>query len=188
MPKNEDFQKLAGMSDAAVEKATGRSWAGWVEVLDAADAASRPHREIARHVAETYQVSGWWAQTVTVGYERIRGLRETGQRRDGSYEVNKSRTVSVAAEVLFESFSDETSRRAWLGDVDPEIRKLTPTRSIRMTWPDGTAVEAYFTAKGESKSSVQVQHRKLASQEAVEEMRAYWTERLEALAAFTLES
>ena len=44
-----------------------------------------PHKEIARYVREKFAVSGWWAQTITVGYERIRGLREKGQRRSGGY-------------------------------------------------------------------------------------------------------
>jgi len=42
-----DLARAAGMSDASVRKATGRTWAEWVRLLDAAAAAVKPHREIA---------------------------------------------------------------------------------------------------------------------------------------------
>ena len=50
---------------------------------------------------EKYKVPGWWAQTVTVGYERIKGLRAVGQRRDGTFEANKSRTFAVPLARLY---------------------------------------------------------------------------------------
>jgi hypothetical protein len=93
LQKNEpdpDYAALAEMSDPAVSKRTGRPWAEWVRVLDAAHAADKPHREIADYVS-SLGVPDWWTQTVTVGYERIRGLRAKGQRRDGGYEASKSR-------------------------------------------------------------------------------------------------
>src|SRR5262249_29951570 len=77
---------LAGMSDDNVAARTGRPWREWVRVLDAHGAASMSHARVAALVHDTYAIGDWWAQTVTVGYERIKGLRERGQRRDGSYE------------------------------------------------------------------------------------------------------
>src|SRR5258706_238751 len=88
-----DYAALAGLSDAAVEKNTGRNWASWVALLDAAHAAEKPHREIAAHVSSLGTPS-WWSQTVTVGYERIRGLRARGQQRSGGYQATKSRTIT----------------------------------------------------------------------------------------------
>lgn len=71
-----DPAKVAGLSDEAVRSGTGKSWAQWVRLLDAIDAATLPHRDIAAHLREVHQIGGWWAQGVTVGYERIKGLRE----------------------------------------------------------------------------------------------------------------
>src|SRR5688572_6082563 len=68
-----DYAELAGMSDEAVKKATGRDWAAWVKTLDAAQAHEKPHREIAAYVS-SLGTPDWWSQGVTVGYERIRGL------------------------------------------------------------------------------------------------------------------
>jgi hypothetical protein len=175
-----EYARLAGMSDEAVRAKTGCTWARWVRALDRIGAMDMPHREIARHVHETFKIDGWWAQTVTVGYERIRGLRERGQRRDGSYEATKSRTSPVPIEDLFEAFAAAKTRARWLPDVPLKVRKATANRSMRITWPDGTSVECWFTAKGE-KSQVGVQHTKLASKADAVERKRYWDERLTAL-------
>ncbi len=177
-----DPAALAGMSDDAVAAKTGKTWRQWVRVLDRAQAASMPHREIAQHVHDNFEVSGWWAQMVTVGYERLRGLRDPGQRRGGSYDVNKSKTVGVPIETLYRAFSEKRRRLRWLDNDALEIRTSTRNKSMRMSWGDGTQVNAYFTAKGDSKSQVAVQHSKLASKSAADETRAQWGERLGALA------
>lgn len=79
-----DYAALAGMSDAAVKKATGRDWSEWVTTLDAARANEQGHREIAEYVS-SLGTPDWWSQMVTVGYERVRGLRDKRQRRGGAY-------------------------------------------------------------------------------------------------------
>ena len=78
-PAPVDYAKLAGRSDATLKAKTGCTWERWVKALDHAQAYTWPHREIAEYVREKYKVPGWWAQTVAVGYERIKGLRTIGQ-------------------------------------------------------------------------------------------------------------
>ena len=176
-----DYAGLAGMSDAAIRARTGRTWAQWVRVLDAVDATKMSHADIARRVREEFKVGDWWAQGVTVGYERIRGLREKGQRRGGAYEASKSKTLPVTAEVVFAAFADARTRGKWLPE-EVVVRKATPPRSLRMTWPDGTGVEAWIVAKG-PKCSVALQHTKLASKADQAARKAYWADRLAALEA-----
>lgn len=176
-----DYAALAGMSDDAISKKTGRTWADWVRVLDAVNAAERPHREIAEHVA-SLGTPAWWSQTVTVGYERIRGLRDRGQRRGGSYEANKSRTFNVPIETLFDAFANARKRKKWL-PVKLTVRTAIPQKSMRITWDDDTLVQLYFLAKG-SKSSVTVQHTKLPDRAAVEVTKKVWAEHLERLREF----
>lgn len=178
----EGYAALGGKSDEVLRVKTGKTWRQWVRLLDAVDAARMPHRDIARHLHREHQVPGWWAQTVTVGYERIRGLREVGQRRSGEYEVSKSKTLPVPLADLFAAFQDSRRRRRWLPGVSLTVRKATPEKSIRVTWPDGTSVEAYFAAKGDEKSQIAIQHRKLAARADATRMKAYWAERLDALA------
>jgi hypothetical protein len=176
-----DYAKLAGISDAAVMKGTGCTWEKWVYALDGAGAGTWSHRAIAEHVQTSYNVAAWWAQTVTVGYERIKGLREIGQRRDGGYEATKTKTIDAGAPVVFRAFADARVRRAWLPGVKVTVRKATPSRSVRMTWDDGTSVEVWLTPKGARKTAAQVQHRQLAGKEDAERRRRYWDERLSAL-------
>ena len=181
-PPLEKFAELAGMSDEAVQAKTGHSWKQWVAALDDRDAISMSHKEIAQMVYENFEVSGWWAQTVTVGYERIRGLREIGQRRTtGKFESNKSKTFSVPVSKLYKAWSVKRTRDRWLPDVDITVRTSTKDKSMRITWPDGTSVHAYFTDKGPEKSSVAVQHVGLPSKKELAERKEYWAERLGAL-------
>lgn len=168
------------MSDDAIRAKTGKTWAQWVRVLDAIDAIRLPHREIASHVRTTYAIDEWWAQTVAVGYERIRGLRDVGQRRDGAYEISKSRTFPVPVPVLYRAFTSPAVRARWLKGVAFTVRKATPNKSIRITWPDQTRVEIQLTPKGE-KSQVSITHAKLASKDAATKLKAWWHERLDAL-------
>ena len=177
-----DLAERAGISEASVRAKTGRGWKEWVSELDAIGAISMPHREIAQRVHESYQIPGWWAQTVTVGYERIRGLREIGQRlRGGTFDAHKSKTFAVPVSRLYRAFSNRATRARWLPGVELEIRTSIRDQSMRVTWPDGTSLHAYFVAKGPRKSQVALQHAGLPDRRAVAARKEYWSERLEAL-------
>lgn len=179
LPIPENYLELAGMSDAAVAAKTGRTWPEWVRALDAIGADAMEHREIARRVHEETGLN-WWSQAVTVAYERIRGLREVGQQRDGGYEANRSRTFGVPVAELYRAFADAARRRRWL-DAEVTVRKANPHRSVRMTWPDGTSVVVWLSEKGEARSVAAVQHCKLPSRDAADAAKAFWGERLDAL-------
>jgi hypothetical protein len=58
------------MSDEAIRRRTGRGWEEWFDLLDEWGAAERPHREIARWVAEQLGIEPlvWDAQAVTTSY------------------------------------------------------------------------------------------------------------------------
>jgi uncharacterized protein YndB with AHSA1/START domain len=178
-PKREDHATLAGFTDATIEAKTGRSWAAWVALLDDANAAKLSHREIAELVY-AQGVSGWWSQAVAVGYERIRGLREIGQRRDGSYEASKSKTIAAPVRALYRAFTHAPTRKRWL-PAPVKIRSSVANKTVRITWHDGSSVEAYLVAKGSAKTQVSIQHRKLRDKAAIASSKQYWTERLAAL-------
>jgi len=177
-----DLAVVAGMSDAPLRTKTGKTWEEWVRALDGHRASERSHREIAVLLRETFGVGDWWSQAITVGYERIKGLRERGQRRDGKYEANKSRTYAVPVATLFEAWADPKIRRRWLDDVRVTTRTASAPRSMRLGLPDGAIVAVGFTAKGRAKSAVAIQHTKLPDRVAVERTKEAWTKRLDALA------
>jgi len=175
-----DLALRAGLSDAAVKQHTGCTWERWVRALDHHGAAAMPHREIVALVSTKYKVPDWWSQMVTVGYERIKGLRARGQRRDGSYEATKSRTFGVPVATLFDAWANARRRQAWL-DERVTIRTATAPKSMRIGWSDGSIIAVGFYAKGASKSSVAVQHAKLPDRDSAERLKQFWTERLDAL-------
>lgn len=177
----ENYLDLAGMSDDAVRKATGREWAEWTEYLDARDAAGMEHPAIAE-LALAAGAPPWWSQMVTVAYERFRGLREPGQRRGGGFDTNKSRTVPVSHARLFAAWEPD-ARAEWL-DVRLEDSKVSPPKSRRMRTPDGTTVALWFTEKGPEKCAVSVQVEGLPDRASADALRDRWHERLDALVAW----
>jgi hypothetical protein len=174
-----NYAQVAGMSDASVRKKSGRTWAQWVRALDAARASEKPHREIAEYVS-SLGTPDWWSQMVTVGYERIRGLRDRGQRRGGGYEATKSRTFNVPVEKLFNAFSNARTRRRWL-PLKITVRSATPRKYMRLTWEDGAPVQVGFTSKGAGKSAVAVAHQKLPNRSAADAIKKLWSEHFDRL-------
>jgi len=177
-----DYAKLAGMSNAVIKEKTGCTWDKWVKSLDYYGAERMSHREIAELVSEKYKVPSWWTQTVTVGYERIKGLRARGQRRDGTYEATKSRTFNVPIEKLFDAWADTRTRNRWLTDAKVKVRSSTRPKYLRLDWNGNTIIAVGFLSKGEKKSSVAVQHTKLADKETADRLKKYWSEQLDNLA------
>lgn len=182
-PLPDHHESVAGMKDDAVRKATGRTWPEWTAIMDRAGAAGWKHAEIARWLREENGVPGWWSQMVTVGYERLRGLRDKGQRRGGGYDVNKSKTVHVPVGELWRAFADEGLRVRWLPDEELTIRTATEPRSIRARLTGNAPLDVYFEAKGDAKATVTLQLRDLPDRDAADRAKVVWGERLEVLAA-----
>jgi hypothetical protein len=180
-PVKIDYAARAGISDEAIRKNTGCSWEKWVYVLDKAGAADMKHRDVAKLVHTKWKVPDWWTQTVTVGYERIKGKRAIGQRMDGTYEASKSKTFAASATTLFRVCKNDATRKQWLNGAGENLRSSTAPKALRFAWSDGSIVVIGITPKGATKSSVAVQHGKLPNRESADRMKKYWSERLEAL-------
>jgi hypothetical protein len=176
-----NYAELAGYSDDVLKAKTGCTWERWVGVLDYHGADKMAHRDIAALVHKKFKIAGWWSQAVTVGYERIKGLRARGQRRDGSYEANKSRTYNVPVETLFAAWADARKRGRWLDGEIGKVRTSTAAKSMRLDGRERSIVAVGFWPKGPSKSAVSVQHTKLRDQETATKLKKYWGERLDAL-------
>ena len=170
-------------SDERIRQRTGRGWEEWFDLLDDWGAAERTHREIARWVADQLGIGPlvWDAQAITSSYERARGLREVGETEQG-FAVSATRTVAVPVERLFDAVVDAARRRSWLPDGELSERTATRPKSARFDWGDGTSrVIVGFDAKGEQKSTMALQHVRLADRDEADRMKAYWRERVTAL-------
>jgi hypothetical protein len=71
------------VSDEVVKKATGKTWESWFVLLHKAGAHTMDHSEIAHLLSTKYISNGWWAQMVTVEYERRQGSRKLEKRSGG---------------------------------------------------------------------------------------------------------
>ena len=170
-------------SDETIRRRTGRGWEEWFDLLDDWGAAERPHREIARWVAEQQGVEplAWNAQAVAGSYERARGLRAVGEPPDG-FTITATKTVEVPVQRLYDAFVDDARRERWLPGARLRRRTATEPRSARFDWGDGESrVHVTFLAKGETKSTVALSHVRLAGAEKAEDMKTWWRERLAAL-------
>lgn len=173
--------------DAAVRAATGKSWSEWVALLDAAGAAKQTfdHQRIWDLTMQSLPESaGWWGQMVSVGYERVRGLREKHESCSGDFQSTLSKTLPVPLFAAFAAWADEGLRRDWLDAPGLDFTKLNAGRNIRARWPDGTLLDIRFNDSGPDRCQVVVDTMKLADAEAVHKAKAFWQAQFERLQAY----
>ena len=177
-----DLAASAGIKDVSVQKRTGLTWAEWVRELDALGAPDKTHKEIAAMVGERWpEIGGWWAQSVTVGYERIRGLRAVGQeRRTKTFSASRSRTYPVAPDRLYRAFATKRGRAKWL-EIDLSVRSSKRGEVVRFDGPEGTRIDVQVVAKGAEKATVTVAERGLPDAGARDAAKRAWGERLDTL-------
>jgi uncharacterized protein YndB with AHSA1/START domain len=110
-------------------------------------------------------------------------LRAVGEHPEG-FAVTVSRTIAVPAERLYEACVEESVREHWLPGARVRERTTTKPKSARFDWSDGSSrVNVTFLKKGEAKSTVALEHSRLADPEDRERMKAWWRERLAALSS-----
>lgn len=160
------------VSGIKLAEATGRDYEEWFALLDAWEAATRSHTEIAAWLVQEHGVNGWWAQTVTVAYEQERGLRVPGQKKDG-FATSASKTVNVPVERLFAAFADPGPRARWL-PVEAAERTAKPGKRYTADLPEDTRIAVTFQAKGETKSMVGIEHTRIISAERAAEWKTDW--------------
>lgn len=181
-PESADVVRLK-TTDEKIRQRTGRGWEEWFALLDEWGAQERPHREIARWLAaqEGLHPLAWNVQAIVSSYELARAMRVTGEKEDG-FAITASRTVAVPVERLYDAFVEGSARESWLPDGELSERTATRPKSARFDWGAGqTRVNVTFLAKEETKSTIALEHRRLADAREAERMKTYWRQRLLAL-------
>ncbi|MDH3681855.1 MAG: hypothetical protein OEV40_18105 [Acidimicrobiia bacterium] len=171
------------VTDGAVREATGRGWDEWCRMIDEWPERAEGHAAMAARLGRDHLASGWWAQTVIVGYERIRGLRTKYLRADGSFAGSVTRTVEADADRLRTDLLDPAGREAIaaraadeLGrPIGVELRSKPSSKTIRLAiHPDGGTALLSITEQPDGRVRVAVQHESLPSTVAVETWKAFW--------------
>jgi hypothetical protein len=188
------------LSDAKTRERTGRALDHWFSVLDAFGAVEKGHTASARHLANDHGIDGWYAQGITVAYERAKGLRAANQRMSGHYEVTVSKVLDAPLERVADAIARPAERSAWLRGADPAIGKgldeamgggdarplkIRPGKDARVRYAvaDGARVELVVFPKPGGRSSVVVAVTKIAGASAMEGQRAAWRRAFEGLKA-----
>lgn len=191
------------VSNEAVRRATGRGWSEWEQVLDSEGADRLSHKEIVGLLRDGGHVeSEWWMQTVTVGYEKMKGLRVIGQTKDTGFQVGVSRTIPISRETAWHWISSPEGMATWLGEgagfplekgqqyrladgATGEVRVVSE-KHVRLTfypegWPRPSTIQVRVEPKGE-KTVVAFHEEHLPSEEAREERRAHFKAALDVMA------
>ncbi|HEU4724392.1 MAG TPA: SRPBCC domain-containing protein [Candidatus Eisenbacteria bacterium] len=195
----------AKISDEAVETRTGKSWAQWFRILDRWGAAAKGHKATAAWLHDERDLPPWWAQMVTVRYERERGLRQVNERADG-FAVSVSRLMAATPARVFDAITKPADLSRWFtrgaranvevggaysnrdGDRGRFLAVARPRR-LRMTWENenhapGTIVEFAISATTGAKSRVEVTHARLASKRDAATMKEAWSWALDSLRSY----
>ena len=188
---------LGRLSPGAVREGTGRDWADWLDLLDAAGAPDWDHRGIVDFLDREHpEVSPWWQQSLAVAYERARGKRVLGQTADVGFQIGAQRSVAASSVRVWEVLV--TRPELWLGagatvvfepgreyevpagESTPasrgEIRVVKPGDRIRMTWqPDDwsapATLQVALTATAPGRTRLNAHLERLPDAESREVMR-----------------
>jgi SH3-like domain-containing protein len=190
-------KRSAALSEKKIRERTGHGLDYWFEVLDRFGAVTKGHTATARHLHDAHGVDGWYAQSVTVAYERARGVRAANQRCDGAFEVSVSKMIAADVPAIVRAMTSPRLR-ARLSSTDPD---LVPALAHALAAPaskgfvvraDGlgryryrwgsTTVQFYLVPRSPGKVSAVVTNMKLASGELVERRRQAWRDFLQSLA------
>jgi uncharacterized protein YndB with AHSA1/START domain len=192
----DEAERKSGISDEAVQRATGKKWSEWFDILDREGAGSKTHQEIAALLHDKgYIENGWWCQEVTVEYERARSRREVGQTSTAGFEIGVQKTLPIPCGQAWELLTKPEGRRIWLGEVPElklgkghryntadgtcgEIRSVAEGKRLRLTWQPSdweqpSTLQIYLMPAGNS-TSVRFHQEKLTGPEQREQMRRHW--------------
>lgn len=166
------------LKDEAVEKATGKSWGKWFAILNQEKAARLEHKEIVKLLSDKYEVDGWWAQSITVEYERHLGKRKVGQVKDGTFQTAVSKTLPGNLDQVFKIWLSKVRDVKEFNSIPlagkPVISKSEKWRYWRVELQDGSKVTITVGTKTADKSILTFSTEKLKDQDAIEQWRTYW--------------
>lgn len=188
-----------------VARSTGIQGEEWVKLLDPAHNHAQLADAALSHLRATLaaQPDGvlkgknleWWAQGVAVSFEQHIGRRVPGERCDGSFGANASKTVPGAradiAAAWAEFAAPESGRLPLVLDGEPRISETAKWNYWRVTAtsptaPDGSSasVSMNIQSRTPGKTTVAAEVKGLASPEDSAHYKALFKQALADFAAF----
>lgn len=167
----------------AIETGSGILWKDWLTFLDKYNDLG--HADLAKIAYENIQSEGrskspeWWAQAVTIAYERHIGKRQTGQQHNGKFSVTVSKTVSGTMDETLVSWLTRVNGMRTLRNIEikeePRVSQTEKWRYWRCSLADGSKISVNIQQKPTgSQSILAVNHDNLAKPEDVNIWREFW--------------
>lgn len=186
-PSHSNWAATPPHSETAIRENTGHSWDEWVALIDAGPGREAGHTAIATWVVEEHGIGGWWAQGVTVGYERITGLRLPGQMKDGTFTVAKTKKLDLDGTEFRELLNDDDARSSLLPGLTSQLRSKPTTKAPKFSIADAETgddlgILQFRVDPAASGCKLVVTHEKLPDPDSAETWKQYWADWLEALA------
>ena len=189
--------------DSSVKSATGKSLDDWFKIIAKNSGEHSTHKDIADFLHEQFEITYWWAQEITVLYEKDIGRRITGQTQGGLFQVGVSKTFQHPTDTVWGFLTSPKGLKLIVGD-DPDPGRIEdlegsspsgtsykmttykPFSHIRMQWKlpywkSYSILQIRVTAKENSKTTLSFHQERLVDSDAREEMRRHWQETAEAM-------
>jgi hypothetical protein len=172
-------RRVSGVNDDTVRDATGWNWAEWGRILDRAGARMMDHAELAAYLRDQHQLTAWWAQKVSTGYEQERGVRKKYQR-GYRYSVNRTKTVAAPVSAIWDAWVNQAILARWLPGIQFRVSSSTPHKIMHLRCSDGTKIDVTFQERVR-KTRMVVCHDRLAEPADAERLNSYWAGALDRL-------
>lgn len=193
----------AALSDAAVKKATGKTWSQWKAVLSKAK-GEPSHKELVAMVKKAGVKDASWQKTVASTFEKMRGAKTADQTEDAGFQIDVQKTFLAASDKVWEHIVSPAGRTIWLGSmtefhaeqgktyetvkgVTGEIQSAEEGKMMCLTWQQKGKKESMVQLRlipNHGKTSVSFHHENLKNKKEREEMRRMWQSALDRLSAF----
>jgi hypothetical protein len=173
-------------TDEKIRENTGHTWDEWADLIEAGPGRLAGHTAIAAWVQAEHGLTGWWAQGVTVSYERIAGLRLPGQMPDGTFSVSRSRVLELSVELLRAALLDDAGRADLFPGIDTVLRSKPASKALRFAASQAgeSLGSLLFSADPlpDGRLRVTVTHDKLPGVDEGEAWKQFWADWLAAVA------
>ena len=191
-----DASATGAVSEARCIEVTGHGFDHWFAVLDRFGSPKQGHKESARHLQQDHGVSAWYSQSITVLYERARGLRTLNQASAGGYQVSVSRTLAAQFVDASKVLTEHAARDPWLAAIEPELgAAIAEAAETKVRAKEGAVwiryraqpgvVELRISAMADGRAKAVVRVEQLPDKASVEPQRSQWRQALDALKRHT---
>jgi len=115
---------------------TGKTLKNWFGIINKFG-PKKGHTAIAKHLKENYNLTSWWAQSITTRYEFEHDLRKLYQRTGKKgFTVSVQKTIPFKVDAVYEVFTNPKQLKKWFSPY------------LKMTIKDGAEFNFEQVVKG----------------------------------------